>query len=276
MAGDPRTMMSNRVGGSSRVIAAMAGIVVVAAVLGGAVGFTSRPPSPTPHRVPTSPTSATLRAAELYQQALNTIAAAVGFHYVAIFAGTETIVGDAGRAVGRQVVTFKSTYGLEAFELLIDSNGTLYFQGNAAAVEDQLGVPAPKTSNVENRWVSLSHSDGPYSELAAGMTVADQGVFVPMIPISTATVRVDGRTATQISGTVTGADDPVSTALLDIDTSSHAPLAYSSITASTGASATSTVTFTAWGQAVSLNPPEVAIAWSTVGASTPPDGYGGG
>ncbi len=95
-----------------------------------------------PHRVPTSPTAATLRAEELYQQALNTIAAASGFHYVAIFPGTETIVGDAGRALGRQVVTFKSTYGLEAFELLIVSNGTLYFQGNAAAVEDQLGVTA--------------------------------------------------------------------------------------------------------------------------------------
>jgi hypothetical protein len=99
---------------------------------------------------------------------------------------------------------------------------------------------------------------------------------VPMTPMATATVRVDGRTALQISGTATGADDPVSTALLDIDTNSHAPLAYSSTSASTGGSATSTVTFSAWGQAVSLNLPEVAIAWSTLRASTPPEGYGGG
>jgi hypothetical protein len=269
-------MTPNRVGGSFRIIGAMVGIVVAAAVLGAAVGFTSRPASPVPHRVPTSPTAASLRAAELYQRTLNTIAAAVGFHYVAIFSGTETIVGDAGRALGRQVVTFKSTYGLEAFELLIDSNGTVYFQGNAPAVEDQLGVAASTTSNVDNRWVSLSPADGPYSELAAGMTVADQGVFVPMTPIATATVRVDGRTAIQISGTAAGADDPVSTALLDIDPNSHAPLAYSSTSASTTGSASSTVTFTAWGQAVSLNLPEAAIAWSTLGASTPPDGYGGG
>jgi hypothetical protein len=260
----------------SRVGAALAGTVVVAAALGVAVGFTARPASPTAPRLPTTPTSATLRAAELYQRALNTIASAVGFHYVAIFPETETIEGDAGRAVGRQLVTFKSTYGLEAFTLLLESNGTLYFQGNAPAVEDQLGVLASKASNVENRWVSLSRTDGPYSELEAGMTVADQGIFVPLIPTSTASVRVGGRTATQISGVASPAGDPESTALLDIDTSSYAPLVYDSTTATTGGSATTTVTFSAWGQAASVTPPEVALAWSTLGASTPPDGYGGG
>ena len=269
-------MTPNRTGGSSRIIAALAGIVVIAAALGAAVGFTARPPSPTPRRVPTSPTAGTLRAAELYQDALNTIASAVGFHYVAIFPGTETIVGDAARATGRQVVTFKSTYGIEAFELLLDSSGTLYFQGNAPAVEDQLGVSARETSNVENRWISLSHTDGPYSELAAGIAVADQGVFVPMTPLSTATVRVDGRKATQIAGTAAPANDPASTALLDIDTSSHAPLAFSSTAVTATGSALSTVTYSAWGQAVSLTVPDAAIAWSTLGALTPADGYGGG
>jgi hypothetical protein len=276
MARDPTTMTPNRTGGSSRIIAALAGIVVVAAALGGAVGFTARPPSPTPRRLPTSPTLGTTRAAELYQDALNTIASATGFHYVAVFPGTETIVGDAGRAVGRQVVTFKSTFGLEVFELLLDSRGTVYFQGNAPAVEDQLGVAARKTLNVENRWVSLSHTDGPYSELEAGMTVADQAVFVPMTPLSTAPVRVDGKSATQISGTSTASNDPASAALLDIDAGSHAPLAFSSTTVTTTGSALSTVTYSAWGQAVSVNVPDAAIAWSSLGASTPPDGYGGG
>jgi hypothetical protein len=216
-----------------------------------------------------------VRAAALYQTTLNTIAASVGFHYIAIYSGTETIVGDAGRSVGQQVVTFKSSYGIEAFTLVLDEHGTLYFQGNAPAVEDQLGVSASKTPAVENRWVSLVSGNGPYTELASGMTAAEQGVFLPMTPISLASVKVGGRTATQIIGTAT-VDDPESATLLAVDARSHAPLAYSSTAATTGGPTTSTVTFSAWGTRVSVTVPPTAIAWSTLAAATPPDGYGGG
>jgi hypothetical protein len=272
---DPPTVAPHRTGGSAKVLAAMAGTVVVAAALGLGVGFASRPKPPASPQVPTSTISAAVRAAALYQKTLTIIAASVGFHYIAIYPETETIVGDAGRSVGQQVVTFKSSYGVEAFTLVLDEGGTLYFQGNAPAVEDQLGVSTSKTPAVENRWVSLVPGNGPYPELASGMTVAEQGVFLPMTPITADSVKVGGRTATQIVGTAT-VEDPESAARLDIDTSSHAPLAYSSTTATTGGPTTSTVTFSAWGTPVSVTVPSTAIAWSTVGASTPPGGYGGG
>jgi hypothetical protein len=275
MVTDPPTIAPRRTGGSSRILAAMVGTVVLAAALGLGVGFASRPKLPAPPVVPPSTTSATVRAAALYQTALNTIAASVGFHYIAIYPETETIVGAAGRSVGQQVVTYKSSYGVEAFTLVLNETGTLYFQGNAPAVEDQLGVSTSRTSAVENRWVSLVPGNGPYPELASGMTVAEQGVFLPMTPISADSVKVGGRAATQIVGTAT-VDDPGSAAVLDIDTSSHAPLAYSSTAATTSGPAISTVTFSAWGTQVSVAVPSTAIAWSTVGASTPPDGYGGG
>jgi hypothetical protein len=275
MVTDPPTIAPNRTGGSSKVLAAMAGTVVVAAGLGLGVGFASRPKPAAPPRVPTSTISATVRAAALYQQTLNAIAASVGFHYIAIYPETETIVGDAGRSSGQQVVTYKSSYGVEAFTLVLGDTGTLYFQGNAPAVEDQLGVPASKTPAIENRWVSLVAGNGPYPELASGMTVAEQGVFLPMTPISTASVKVGGRIATQISGTAT-VDDPGAAAVFDVDARTHAPLLYSATTATAGGIANSTDAFSAWGMQVSVTVPSTAIAWSTVGASTPPDGYGGG
>jgi hypothetical protein len=275
MVTDPPTMATRRRGGASRILAAMAGTVVVAAALGVGVGFASRPKLPVSPVVPTSTISATVRAAALYQTALNTIAASIGFHYIAIYPETETIVGDAGRSVGEQVVTFKSSYGVEAFTLVLDDTGTLYFQGNAPAVKDQLGVSTSKTPEVENRWVSLVSGNGPYPELASGMTVAEQGVFLPMTPISVASVKVGKRAATQIVGTAT-VDDPGSAALLDIDTRTHAPLAYSSTAVTTSGPATSTVTFSAWGTQVSVTVPSAVIAWSTLGALTPPSGYGSG
>jgi hypothetical protein len=275
MVGDSPAMAPNRTRGSSRVIAAMAGTVVVAAALGLGVGFASRPATPAPRHVPPSPNVSVERAAALYDRTLSTIAASVGFHYVAIYPSTETIEGDAGRAMGQQVITFKSSYGIEAFTLLLGVNGTLYFQGNAPAAEDQLGVPASRVANVDNRWVSLSSSDGPYAELAAGMTVADQGVFVPMAPTSSVSVKVGARTTTEIAGTVMPSDSE-STATLSIDTRSYAPLEYASSTETSGGNITSTVAFSAWGKPVLVTPPSEALAWSTVGAVMPPGGYGGG
>jgi len=276
VVGGPPTSVPSRAGGSSRILAAMTSTVVVGAALGLAVGYATRPVSRVPTLLPALPSPATARASALYDRALSTIASSIGFHYVAVFPGTETIVGDAARSAGRQVVTFKSSYGLEAFTLLLDSNGTVYFQGNAAAVEDQLGVSAINSSKIENRWVALSRADGPYSDLEVGITVADQSIFVPMIPTSTASVRVDGMTATQISGTVTAADDPASTARLTIASGSDTPLAYASTAATSGGGTTSTVTFSAWGTAVPVGTPSRAIAWSTIGASMPPGGYGSG
>jgi hypothetical protein len=276
MLGDPPTIAPHRAWSPSRLMAAMAGTVFVAAAFGVAVGFATRPVSRAPTLVPTAPNPSTARASALYDRALATVAASTGFHYIAVFSGTETIIGDAGRSVGQQVVTFKSTYGLEAFMLLLGTNGTLYFQGNAAALEDQLGVTRTKTSSVVNRWVSLSSTDGPYAELAAGMTVAEQSIFVPLIPTSTSSVRFDGRNATQISGTVTAADDPASTARLDIDMRSLTPIEYASTTSSSGGPLSSTIAFSAWGQLVAVKAPSSAIAWSTIGAVPPPAGYGSG
>ena len=275
MVTDPPTIAPNRTGRSPKQLAAIVGTVVLAAALGLGVGFASRPKPPPPSRVPTSTNSATVRATALYQQTLHAIATSVGFHYVAIYSGMETIVGEAGRSVGQQVVTGKSSYGVEAFTLVLDENGALYFQGNAPAVEDQLGVSTSKTSMIENRWVLLVSGNGPYQELASGMTVAEQGVFLPMTPISVASVKVGDRTAAEIIGTAT-VDDPESATLLDVDASSHAPLAYSSTAATTGGPTTSTVRFSAWGTPVAVTVPSAAIAWSTIGAMAPADGYGGG
>ena len=227
--------------------------------------------------VPTNPTAA--QAGALYQQALVTTRGSAGFHYVAVSAGpaTQNIVGDAGRNGGRQVIAFDSTYGTEQFTLVLVS-GTVYFEGNVPALEDQLGVPAAKAPSLQDKWVSVSLRDGPYNILEPGITAADQAQEMALVPASTTPVMTAGGTAaTRILGTIPSQQGaPVATAHLDIAPASHLPIAYVSTVTVGGVAVTSTTTFSGWGTAPSVSAPSGAIAWSTVGASPPPGGYGSG
>ena len=72
--------------------------------------------SPTP--IPTNAGRPRPAASALYQQALATMRAANGFHYVLRSRPgprAETIIGDAGQPGGRQVITFTASYGAEQF-----------------------------------------------------------------------------------------------------------------------------------------------------------------
>jgi hypothetical protein len=242
------------------------------------VGLLTRAPStPTPpSSAATSPgasSSAAVQARALYRQALAAGNASAGFHYVAISTGSvsQTIVGDAGKDGGTQVITMSSTYGTEQFKLVL-TGGVVYFQGNDAALQDQLGVAAAKAPTLINQWISVSSGDGPDSVVAPGITVSDQMAETVLVPKST-TATGGGRT--RIVGTVATQRGLTATAHLDVDSGSLLPMAY--VTLDSGGSATtSTVTFDHWGTAPTATAPAGAVAWSTLGASQPPGGYGNG
>jgi hypothetical protein len=227
-----------------------------------------------------SPTaSSSPQARALYQQAIAATRAAPGFHYVAVTSGgvaSQKIVGDAGQNTGTQAITFSASYGTEQFTLYLVS-GTVYFQGNVPALEDQLGVPTNSASKYDGRWISIASGDGPYTVVAPGITTGDQADEIPLVANATSHVTTSGTSATRISGTVPpvrGA--PSGTGYLDIDATSHAPIQYVSTVSANGVTLKDTVTFSAWGPAPSVSAPTGAIAWSTLGASEPPGGYGNG
>ncbi len=258
-------------------------LVAVAAVAGAWVGGRRAATSSTGATSPATSAPATTparvaQAAALYQQAVRATQAAIGFHYVSDVGGPQTqqIIGDAGPSGGTQVITDNSTFGAEQFTLLL-VGGMVYFQGNAPALRDQLGVPAASAPALAGKWVSVATPDGPYRVVAPGITTADQALELSLVPTSTSSVTLAGAPATRIEGALPPQQGlSGSRAHLDVDPISHHPLTYVTAASVSGANVTSTTTFTAWGTAPTVTAPAGAVAWSTLGASAPPGGYGNG
>ena len=217
-----------------------------------------------------------MHARALYRQSLAAANASAGFHYLAVTTGdssNQKFVGDAGQAAGTQVITLDSTYGSEQFTLVL-VGGTVYFQGNGPALRDQLGVPAANTAGLAGKWISVASGDGPYGVIAPGITVTDQVQETLLAPTSTQTISGGG---VRVLGTVTTLQGATGgSGHLDVDAGSHLPTAYVASFTSSGTSTTSTTTFSSWGTAPSVTAPAGAVAWSTLGASSPPGGYGSG
>lgn len=261
---------------------AIAAVLIAGVGIGVPVGLLTRG-SPSASTSGNSPGSATngvaaAQARALYQQSLAAMRSSAGFHYVAESGGvgpSQSIIGDAGRSGGRQDITISATAGQERFTLIL-AGGVVYFQGNVAALEDQLGVPAAGAPSVQGKWVSVSNQDGPYSVVAPGITIADQVQETALTPTSATAVGTGGR-ATRIRGSVPAqAGAPGGTGHLDVAAGSHLPLSYVSTLSLSGATATTTTTFSRWGTASAPAAPGGAVAWSTLGASAPPGGYGSG
>jgi hypothetical protein len=279
----PSTAPPRRASRLLPVIALFVTTGIVAAAIGvGSVllvrhiqGTQSNPGSPT---AAPGTTSGAAEARALYQQAQAATRGSTGFHYLAVSsgAGTQTIVGDAGQSGGRQQITFVSSYGTEQFTLLLVGT-TVYFQGNAPAAEDQLGVSTATAPSVAGKWVSVATGDGPYTVIQPGITAASQANQMLLTPESSARITsAGGGTATRISGIALSPPPnsvPVGTGSLDIATGTDLPIRYRS-TDSSGASFTTT--FSAWGTAPTVSAPTGAVAWSGLTTATPPGGYGSG
>ena len=271
---------------TSRTLAAIAVFLatgIVAAGIGvGGVLLLRHVQSQTTSNPPTAAAGTSSGAAQAratYQQAVTATGASAGFHYVAVSTGggAQTIVGDAGQANGRQAITFVSNFGTEQFTLLL-VGGTVYFQGNTPAVEDQLGVTPTTAAAVVGKWVSVKSGDGPYHVLQPGITTASQASELTLTPESLSTVTAEAVTATRISGIVPATNNlPVGSGSLIIASSSDLPISYASTISAGGTTLAFTTTFSGWGTAPSVSAPTGAVAWSTLTTAVPAGGgYGGG
>lgn len=266
----------------ARVSAAIAGALIAGVAIGVPLGLLTRGSHPATGTSPNSASAsaAAVQARALYMQALAATRGSAGFHYVSHSTGgtvVQTIVGDAGQSGGRQVITVAAAASTEQFTLVL-IGGTVYFEGNVPALEDQLGVPAANAAALQDKWISVSNQDGPYSVVAPGITVADQAEETSLVPTSTTPIGTAGGTgAIRILGAVPPQQGaPRGTGHLDIATSTDLPISYVSAVSVNGVTATSTTTFSGWGTTAVVVAPTGAVAWSTLGASSPPGGYGNG
>ena len=270
------------------VLALVAGALLIAAAFGvGAAILVSRTgssgtPSGGVSSTPTpSQSAAAASAIALYNKAIQAAEQSAGYHYVATtsFDGAvESVTGDAGQNDGTQVFTEPTAYGSEQFSLRLTSDQTVYFEGNAAALEDQLGVTASSAPGLAGEWISVTIGDGPYKSLEVGITVGSSLSEVTLDATSTQQVTGSGGvTLTSIAGTVPATENaPAGTGHLDVLPSSDLPASYVETFSSGGTTESSTTTFTAWGTAPSVTAPSSPVAWSTLSTSPPPDGYGSG
>ena len=266
-------------------MALTAGAVVLAAAVGIPtailVSRTGGTPTPGAGSIATpspSQSAAAAAASALYNKAISRAEGSAGFHYVATtLAGgaTSTITGDAGQSDGSQVLSMTTSFGHEQFDLLLASDQTVYFEGNAPALEDQLGVSASAAPGLAGSWIAVKIGDGPYKELEVGITVGSQLSEDSLVPSSSQQATASGATVTRISGTVPATQSlPAGTAHLDLSPSSDLPTTF--VVAYDSSSETSTTTFSGWGTAPSVTPPSSAVAWVSLSTSSPPDGYGSG
>jgi len=219
------------------------------------------------------------QATSLYTRSMQLAGDSVGFHYVSSWTGggepTTTYAGDAGQKDGTQVIIEPTEYGSEQYQELLATDQTLYFEGNAPALEDELGVAASAASGLAGTWVSLQPADAPYSDAEVGLTVASDVGVTGFVATSTAQVTgAGGAKLTRIKGTVAATSGvPSATVQVDISPSSNLPVSIV-ITYSDGT--VNTMTFTEWGTAPAVSVPATPVAWSTLTTSSPPDGYGSG
>lgn len=270
-------LQAHRPGRSLGLAAAVVAVLIAGVAVGVPLGILSRGGSPSPSSsaspAPSGSSAAAAAARALYQQVVAAANGAAGVHYVATSTGgnqSQHFVGDAGQDGGTQAITMSSTYGPEQFRLVLVS-GTVYFQGNGPAVQDQLGVPAASAPGLVGKWISVSSGDGPYGVLAPGITVDSQMQGLGFDPTSI----TPNATGTRILGTAVQ-QDATGPAHLDVASRTHLPISYVAKATANGTSITSTTTFSAWGTAPTVNAPSGAVAWSTLGASEPPGGYGSG
>lgn len=218
------------------------------------------------------------QASSVYRDAMSKMRAAAGFHYVAVLNGAtgQRTVGDATRDGGQQEITVTSQFGPEHFKLML-TGGTVYFQGNIPAFEDELGVVPSKAQGLQNAWIAVSKQDGPYSSLAAGITTSDQADETALQPSSSSAMTSNGVSALRLQGAVPPQQGaPGGTGHLDVTANGHQALAYFQSLSQSGNTVTSTVTFSAWGTVATITAPSGATAWSTLGGTPPPGGYGNG
>lgn len=260
--------------GRTAVISASVGLAVVILV-GVAVTLivTSGP----------GPTAISPNARHLVRAALTATIDAGSFHYVSRFTSqgvTQTTVGDAGASAGRQVITI----GPDTFTVLV-SGASCFFQGNERQMVEQLGLPVAVASAHAGQWISLAPDDPPYQSVYVAVrtrsALNSNIAFVPHQEVGTSTrsgyhvLGIRGPMSNQIVNGQT--QKAKGTAILYLTTSHpHLPVEYTengTITVG-GQSAKGKLemTFSRWGEAVTVNAPQGAVSYSSLGAGngTPP------
>jgi hypothetical protein len=277
----PRTRKSRK-GVIFTVAAAVVVVALVAGILSAVLG--SNGPSSGSSSSASAPVSPAAR--NVLHRAIAKAESALSFHYVSVSNETNqdlTTVGDAGRNSGKQEITTKDSNGSASFTVLVIGSAC-YFQGDALAMVENLGLSASVAQSYANQWISLAPSDSPYASVYAAVTVhealSENITFKPQHLTSTTVGR---QKVQEVSGattpvTIAGqAQNVKGTATLDVSASTKLPIRYRETGTVKQQRQTVhlsfTMTFSDFGESVSESAPSGATAFSSLGGTS---GGGGG
>jgi hypothetical protein len=192
-------------------------------------------------------------------------------------ASSQRTVGDAGPSSGKQVITV----GNQRFTVLVVGTAC-FLEGNSAALVANLGLSSSVAAARAGQWISLAPTDGPYASVYAAVTahsaITDNITVVPddQLPPT----KLNGRRVRTVTGTIAPVTiggqtiAPKGTASLSVRAASpHLPVRYTQ-RGTLGRSVTvSAVSFSHWGEPVSIAAPAGAVPYASLGAgsgSVPP------
>jgi hypothetical protein len=227
-------------------------VVFLAAEIGLAVTQSPRvrPPSP----------------AQLLHEALAAAGASDAFHYRAVWSAdgfSQIVVGDARPTSGSETVSV----GSDRFTVVV-SGQVAYFEGVAAALRDQLGLPAAPASLYAGTWISLQQSDGPYPSVE-GVTTSAALAQVLIAPSATSARRIHGVLLSRITGRIPHGHEVTGSARLDLLSRSDLPAVYSAHGADGGQRWSTTITFSRWDVNSPVSAPAAALPFSYLQGSPP-------
>lgn len=266
---------AKRTSGSRRAILVVVSIILLVGLLagGGVALFAGGSSSSSP------------AAKAALTKALDAATKASSFHYVSVTTGASqdaTTIGDASSSSGEQQITTTDANGTGHFTVIVFGK-QCFFKGNALAMEENLNVDSTAAQAHADQWISLSPSDSPYASVYAAVTTHDAlHDSITLRPQSLGTTTVDGKTVQTISGpvtpvTVAGQTESVKgTATLEVSQDTHRPLRYSQSGTLQGQKTTFTMTFSRYGQPVSVTPPVGAVTFPSIGGASGGNGNGGG
>ncbi len=242
----------------ARTVAAAAGLAATAAL--------SLATAAAPAGAATKPATSATSATDRYNAALKAVGSqGVHFDSVAQQNGATLVVsGDAGTTSGSQTLIVKSKTLNEHMRALV-VGPTGYVSGNAAALQNVIGLTKAESSKYAGKWLSFPTSNGGLGELVGGLLSSQVSKELEIGGPYTygEPTTVAGQQATAIKGSVatqSGGKVPVVLYL----PSSGTPLPIREVTNASKSGGSSaihgTVTFSHWGENKSQTAPTHAVS----------------
>lgn len=177
-------------------------------------------------------------------------------------------VGDVGPGEGSQVI--QSQEQGDADVVFVD--GIAYLRADATFLVDALALPPAVATNAANRWLSFRPGDPDYQQVADGLTVQSLvAEAIPSGPVRLAgQTTMDGRRVVGLIGVQNqvGGVAESQTAWVNA-TTPHRIVASVAHAHNNGVSVETIVRFSRWGERVTLDAPDGAVPFVSIGGAVP-------